>query len=133
MKVLIIDDDPLARYTVSRILTGAGYDVVTAIDGEAGLAAVAKENPTIVITDLIMPNKEGIETILGIKQGHPEIRIIAISGGGRYGNADLLPMAQSIGADAIVAKPFEAEDLLEPLRRLCASSRPEANVSGVTE
>jgi CheY-like chemotaxis protein len=121
MKVLIIEDDPLARYTLSRILTGAGYDVVTAIDGEAGLTAAAKDNPRVVITDLIMPNMEGIETILSIKQNHPEIPIIAISGGGRYGNSDLLPMAQSVGADAIVAKPFEAEDLLEPLRRLLGS------------
>jgi CheY-like chemotaxis protein len=121
MKILIIDDDPLARYTLSKVLTSNGYEVVMAVDGESGFAAVLEENPEIVITDLIMPKREGIETILRIRQEHPEIRIIAISGGGRYGNADLLPMAQSVGADAIVAKPFEAEELLEPLRRLSGS------------
>lgn len=128
MKVLIIDDDPLARYTLSKMLTGDGYDVVMAVDGESGFAAVVDENPAVVITDLIMPNKEGIETILRIRRERPDIRIIAISGGGRYGNADLLPLAQSVGADAVVAKPFEAGELLSPLRRLAGPSvDPEAN------
>jgi DNA-binding response OmpR family regulator len=128
MKVLVIEDDPLARYTVAKILTGDGYEVVTAVDGESGFAAVLEHNPDAVITDLIMPKKEGIEMILSIRRDRPTIPIIAISGGGRYVNADLLPMAQSVGADAIVAKPFEAEELLEPLRRLCLPLLgPEAN------
>jgi CheY-like chemotaxis protein len=122
MKILIIDDDPLARYTLSKMLTGDGYDVVMAVDGESGFAAVVDENPAVVITDLIMPKTEGIEMILRIRRERPEIRIVAISGGGRYGNADLLSLAQSVGADVIVAKPFEAEELLEPLRRLAGGS-----------
>src|SRR5436853_1437898 len=101
MKVLIIDDDPLVRYTLSKILTSHGYDVVTAADGERGLAVIADENPAVVITDLIMPEQEGIETIIRIRREYPDVRIIAISGGGRYGNFDMLPMAQTLGADAI--------------------------------
>ena len=130
MKVLIIDDDPLVRYTLSKILTSNGYDVVTAVNGERGFASLVDENPEVVITDLIMPEQEGIETIIRIRRERPDIRIIAISGGGRYGNFDLLPMAQSLGADAIVAKPFEAEELLGPLQRLSGLLRPpEANVA----
>jgi CheY-like chemotaxis protein len=130
MKVLIIDDDPLVRYTLSKILTSHGYDVVTAADGERGLASLADENPGIVITDLIMPEQEGIETIIRIRQERPDIRIIAISGGGRYGNFDMLPMAQTLGADAVVAKPFEAEELLGPLQRLAGlSSSPGPKAS----
>jgi CheY-like chemotaxis protein len=118
MKVLLIDDDPLVQYTVSKILTSRGYEVVAAADGERGFEAVAVENPAVVITDLIMPEQEGLETIIRIKREYPEIGIIAISGGGRYNNLDMLPMAQSLGADAIVSKPFEPEELLNPLRRL---------------
>jgi CheY-like chemotaxis protein len=119
MKILVIDDEPLARYTLAKILSGDGYDVVVAEDGESGLAAVLEHDPDAIITDLIMPKKEGIETIFGIRRERPGIPIIAISGGGRYVNSDLLPLAQSVGADAVIAKPFEAKDLLEPLRRLC--------------
>jgi CheY-like chemotaxis protein len=122
MKVLIIDDDPLVRYTLSKILIGNGYEVVTAIDGERGFACLALENPAVVITDLIMPERDGIETIIRIRREHPGIGIIAISGGGRYRSFDMLPMAQSLGADAIVAKPFEADELLGPVQRLAAAA-----------
>jgi CheY-like chemotaxis protein len=118
MKILIIDDDPLVRYTLAKILTSHGYDVVTAVDGERGLACLQSENPSIVITDMIMPEREGVETIIQIKRERPDIGIIAISGGGRYGNYDLLPMAQSLGADEILAKPFEADELLSRLQHL---------------
>jgi CheY-like chemotaxis protein len=122
MKVLLIDDDQLVRYTLSRVLTGNGYDVTTAVDGKQGLACVAADKPAIVVTDLIMPEQEGIETIIHIRREHPEIRIIAISGGGRDGNLDMLPMAQMLGADAIITKPFEARELLEALQKLASAA-----------
>jgi DNA-binding response OmpR family regulator len=128
MKILIIDDDPLVRYTLTKILTNNGYDVVTAVDGARGYACL-DQNPEIVITDMIMPEQEGIETIIRIKRERPEIGIIAISGGGRYGNMDFLPMAQSLGADAILPKPFEADELLSRLRELSALP-PKAPESG---
>jgi CheY-like chemotaxis protein len=121
MKVLVIDDDPLVRYALSKLLTNHGYDVATATDGEQGFDYLANEAPAVVITDLIMPGQEGIETIGRLKRERPEIRIIAISGGGRFCNLNMLPAAQLMGADAIVAKPFEADELLTPLRRLCNS------------
>lgn len=129
MKILVIDDDPLVRYTLTKILTNHGYDVITAVDGARGYACLGHENPAVVITDMIMPEQEGIETIIRIKRERPEIGIIAISGGGRYGNMDFLPMAQSLGADAILAKPFEADELLSRLRELSALT-PRAPESG---
>jgi DNA-binding NtrC family response regulator len=94
---------------------------VTAEDGERGFAHLAKEAPAVVITDLIMPRQEGIETIHRLKQEHPEIPIIAMSGGGRFCDLDMLPMAQLMGADVTIAKPFEADELLSLLQRLCDS------------
>jgi CheY-like chemotaxis protein len=132
MKVFVIDDNPLVRIAVSKILTKHGYEVVTAEDGERGCACVANESPAVVVTDLIMPGPDGdgFETIRRLKREHPETPIIAISGGGRLSNLDLLPAAELMGADAIVAKPFEAHELLAPLQRLCGSlSRPEPNAA----
>lgn len=120
MKILIIDDDPLVRYTLAKILTSHGYDVVTAIDGQRGFDSLQSENPQIVITDMIMPEQEGIETIIRIRRERPEIGIVAISGGGRYGNMDFLPMAQSLGASQTLAKPFEADELLHCVQHVAA-------------
>jgi DNA-binding NtrC family response regulator len=126
MKVLVIDDDLLVRTALARLLARHGYEVVTAEDGERGFASVAKEAPAVVITDLIMPRQEGIETIHRLKQEHPEIPIIAMSGGGRFCDLDMLPMAKLMGADATIAKPFESDELLSLLQRLCGSLlRPE--------
>ena len=115
MKILVIDDDHMVRYTLSKILRNSGYEVVTAADGERGMTAFHAEKPDVVITDLIMPEQEGIETILQIKRARPEVRIIAISGGGRIANTDVLQAARGLGADEILAKPFEAEELLSRL------------------
>jgi len=71
-----------------------------------------------VITDIIMPEQEGIDTIIQIRRERPGIKIVAISGGGRIRNIDFLEMAQSLGADEVIAKPFEADELLNRLLRL---------------
>lgn len=117
MKILVIDDDHLVRYTLSRILQRNGYDVVTASDGKRGMALLQNEPPAVVITDIIMPEQEGIDTIIQIRREHPGIKIIAISGGGRLRNIDFLEMAHSLGADDVIRKPFEAEELLSRLAR----------------
>jgi CheY-like chemotaxis protein len=117
MKVLVIDDDHLVRYTLSKILQRAGYHVTTASDGKCAMAAFRDERPDVVITDIIMPEQEGIETILKIRSERPEVKIIAISGGARRHNLDYLGMAEAFGADGVIAKPFEAEELLSRLAR----------------
>src|SRR5216684_229573 len=111
MKILVIDDDHLVRLTLSRILSHNGYDVVTATDGKRGMSVLREEHPDVVITDLIMPEQEGFQTIVMIRRDYPDVKIIAISGGLRQGDHEGLSMAASLGADEIIAKPFELKDL----------------------
>ncbi len=117
-RVLVIDDDPAARQTIQAILEDEGYLVTCAEDGERGLAAFRQERPDVVITDIIMPNKEGVETIFELRSIWPNGSIIAISGGGRIAKGDFLTLAGHCGADAVLAKPFEPDALLASVRSL---------------
>lgn len=114
--ILVIDDDPVSRLTLQAILEEEGHSVTCAEDGRCGLAAFHQCQPDIVVTDIIMPNKEGIETILELRSIWPDGLIIAISGGGRSRNGNFLRFAQRSGASAILEKPFEPEELLALVR-----------------
>ena len=85
-------------------------------DGVEALVQAKKHHIDVLITDIIMPRKEGIETIVEIREMNSEIKIIAISGGGRRGNQDFLKMAEMVGANYSLAKPFEPHDLLKILK-----------------
>jgi len=115
-KVLVIDDDPVARHTIRAILEDEGYSVTCAEDGRLGLAAFRRDRPDVVVTDLIMPEKEGIETIMELRAIWPDGLIVAVSGGGRTGKKDFLRIAGGLGASAVLAKPFELADLLACIR-----------------
>jgi CheY-like chemotaxis protein len=110
--ILIIDDEPMVRHLAVRLLDRAGYRTVSAVNGIQGLACFRREQPALVITDLIMPEREGIETIRHIRYEGPNVPIIAISGGTLTGTADFLAMARELGATAILRKPFEPIELL---------------------
>jgi DNA-binding response OmpR family regulator len=112
MKVLVIDDDAAVRYTLARILGKGGYEVVMADDGDHGLDVFHQERPDLVICDLIMPHRDGVETIAQIRRESRAMKIIAISGGGRTMNVDHLAIALETGANDVIVKPFRAEDLL---------------------
>jgi len=115
-KILIIDDDPDILTVLREMLEREGYEVVTANDGEKGVKCY-RDNPTdLIITDIIMPEKEGIETILDLRKEFPDIRIIAISGGGRIDATDHLMVAKHIGAQYTLTKPFEMNELLRAVR-----------------
>jgi DNA-binding response OmpR family regulator len=118
MKILLIDDDYSVRYTLARILRGNGYEVVTAADGEQGMKVFRGAVPDLVITDIIMPNREGIETIRLMRRERAGAKIIAISGGGLIGSLDVLEIAQKLGADEVIHKPFDAAELLSRVRKL---------------
>jgi DNA-binding response OmpR family regulator len=116
-RILVIDDDRAVRLTVQAFLERAGHQVVCAADGEQGLRAFASESPQLVITDIIMPNMEGIELIMQIRAQDATIPIIAMSGGGRLGNADFLKMAARLGANEVLPKPFERQNLTAAVSR----------------
>ncbi|MBT4769481.1 MAG: response regulator [Rhodospirillaceae bacterium] len=113
VSIVVIDDEPVVCDTITEMLQKAGHDVRSASDGNVGIKLCQEQPPHIVITDIIMPEKEGIETIRELTKDYPDIRIIAISGGGRIDNTDLLRIAGHFGAHKILEKPFSRADLLE--------------------
>jgi DNA-binding response OmpR family regulator len=110
--ILVIDDEELARFTIREVLESEGYNVLEASDGEKGLEVFHATSVDVVITDIIMPHKEGVETIIELRKEAPNLKIIAISGGGRTRNLDFLKLAGDYGADKIIAKPFSATEIL---------------------
>jgi len=113
--ILVIDDEELALFTMREILEDAGHTVATASDGAAGLALQGSRRFDLVITDMIMPHKEGAQLIGEIREKDPGIPILAVSGSGRTRNTDLLELAKQCGANAVLTKPFSEEDLLKVL------------------
>jgi two-component system chemotaxis response regulator CheY len=97
-KILVIDDDAIVRMTVEHILRDAGYEVLTAENGLRGMAVFCSQQPDLVITDILMPEQEGIQTIAEMRKAKPDAKIIAISGGGHGGKVDFLSMARALGA-----------------------------------
>ena len=111
--LLIIDDEELVRLTLRQMLEEAGHAVAEAADGAEGITLYKECSADLVVTDIIMPNKEGIETIMELRNHDPAVKIIAISGGGRLRNLDFLNVAGKFGATRMLAKPFEDEEFLE--------------------
>jgi DNA-binding response OmpR family regulator len=116
--ILLVDDDELFRTAVCRSLRAAGYAVEEASDGKEALKFIAAEAPDILITDILMPNTDGIELIGAVKRAYPGVRILALSGRGRLGSVDLLNLASMVGADATLSKPFAPEQLLAKVAAL---------------
>ena len=123
MKILVIDDDSGMRYTLARVLSTAGHDVITAEDGDRGMEAFRRLGPELVITDIFMPEQEGIETIRQIRRERPATKIMAISGSIGGDRFDVLEIARLLGADDALQKPFEAAELLSRVQQLQTSPR----------
>ena len=115
-RILIIDDNTEVLGTYSRILEHAGYEVVVATDGKKGIRTFREEPPDLVITDIIMPEKEGLDTIMELWRDYPDVKIIAISGGGKVEPEDYLGIAKKLGAVCTLTKPIEREDLLKAVQ-----------------
>jgi len=116
--VLLIDDDLELLRQMAVAFVSARYQVQVAPDGQAGLAKFLATPTDLVVTDIVMPNREGIETIVGLKKARPSVKVIAVSGGYRVGPADFLRLAQHVGADAGLAKPFRFGELLKLAARV---------------
>lgn len=112
MRVLLIDDDDLFREVTRLMIESGGHEVVEAEDGRDGLALFQKQAFDAVVTDLIMPQDEGIGTIRNIRALSKKVRIVAMSGNARMPGVDFLKMAARLGAAHTLSKPFEKEELL---------------------
>ena len=116
--ILVIDDDETIREILRAILEREGYRVLEAPDGGEGLKQFTETPTDLVITDLIMPGKEGIETIRDLRRKFPGVKIIAVSGGGRIGPDSYLKMAKGVGALRTLSKPFDVTVLLKAVEEV---------------
>jgi CheY-like chemotaxis protein len=117
-RVLIIDDEAMVRETIQNVLESANCAVLTAKNGEEGLQICAENSLDLVITDIMMPGKDGIETISHLKLANPDLSILAISGGGLGMKLPVLEIADKLGADRVLSKPFHNQLLLDTVAEL---------------
>jgi CheY-like chemotaxis protein len=120
--VLVIDDDAVTRTVVRAILESADHTVSEASDGHAGLAAYYLNPPDLVITDILMPGKDGIETIRELRVINPEIKIIALSGDVPFDGPSILKAAHLFGANEVLEKPFRNDELVRLVEDVLARS-----------
>ena len=120
--ILLVEDDDGVRGVLKKTLVNAGHEVEDASNGYLAIAAYRRQAPDLVITDLVMPEKDGLETIMELRRLNPSIRIIAVSGGGRtIGLGQLyLDSARALGAARILAKPFTSAALLKAVEDVLA-------------
>ena len=116
-RILIIDDSEIDRMILEEILVQAGYKVTQASDGKEGMEIFRAQTFDLVITDMIMPEKLGIEVLLEMNEDFPEAKVIAISAGDEYGLELDLDMAREIDVPTI-SKPFQPEEILDAVRKL---------------
>jgi DNA-binding NtrC family response regulator len=114
-RLLVIEDEPLVRQTIRMILALDGHSIIEAENGALGLAQLAQNEVDLVLTDLVMPGMEGIETIKQIRLLHPHLKVVAISGTGAYNL--YLNAASKLGANAVLQKPFLPAKLRETVAR----------------
>jgi len=119
--VLLVDDDIAALASARAVLGGAGYAVKEALNGQRALLQVIANPPRVLITEILMPEGDGIELIASVKRSHPDVGIIAATERGYLRGLDLLDLASKVGADAVLGKPLEAERLLAAVARLVGS------------
>jgi CheY-like chemotaxis protein len=116
--VLVIDDNEMIREALREMLSQAGYSILEAADGKSGIQIIAQHPIDLIITDLFMPEADGLEVIQYVRRQFPDVKIIAMSGGGSRGLVELLSVAQKMGAHKIFMKPFEWDDILGAIQEL---------------
>jgi CheY-like chemotaxis protein len=124
--ILIIDDDIDLRKMLVRLLERENYMILEAESGIEALSLLDHSIPDLIITDIIMPDQDGIGTINSVRKLHPDIKIIAISGGGRMLSQDYLRIAEILGAHYTFPKPFDNRELLEKIKELIDSGTQES-------
>jgi DNA-binding response OmpR family regulator len=119
-RILLIDDDDPFRIMLKVALTQSHHEVVEARDGRKAIALFAENPAELVITDIIMPDKDGLEILPELRRKHPAVKIIAMSGGGRINAADFLKIAKMLGADRTLSKPFPLLRLITMVNEMLA-------------
>jgi DNA-binding NtrC family response regulator len=115
--VLIIDDDQALCRVLCKALSEAGYEAVGALDGTVGLKLYSQKKFDLVISDIVMPNCDGVELIMALRKMDPKVAIIVMSGGGRISAENYLRIAAAFGVSGVLRKPFTMPSLLEMVRR----------------
>ena len=123
--ILIVDDDINIRHLFRCLLEREGHVVCAADDGEIALRLLKRSLPDLLITDVLMPNKEGLELIQDVKALCPNLKVIALSGGGVVGINDCLAFADGFGADKVFAKPIKPQQLIDAVAALLVTSKQE--------
>lgn len=118
LRILVVDDEDQIRAMLRQVLERAGYAVIDAPNGRVALRLFREDPADLIITDLIMPEKEGIETIRELRKEFPEVKIIAISGGGQVSPEAYLDVAEGLGAHRTFAKPIAHQELLGAVAEL---------------
>jgi CheY-like chemotaxis protein len=117
-RILLIDDDDQVRMMMRMTLEKEGYVVEEAPDGSVGIRLYREQPADLVITDIVMPEKEGMETIMTLKRDFPSVKIIAISGGGKIAPARYLDLAEQMGVQRTFSKPLDRSELLMAIREV---------------
>jgi YesN/AraC family two-component response regulator len=117
-KILVIDDDPSIQTMLKKMLEKAGHEVDTACNGSEGLDKIECCLPDLLVTDIVMPEKEGLELIFYLRRKNPELKIIAISGGGRFNYEGYLTSAKHLGANLIFQKPLVHKEFVQAVSDL---------------
>ena|SRR5579859_3111796 len=120
--VLVIDDDAAIVHSLASVFESYGVPIATARDGAKGLAKFRRIKPVVVLTDVIMPERDGIGVLVEMRRERPEIKIIVMSGGGRIGKSDFLTVAHKLGADSIIQKPLNIDEVVAKVRAYLAPS-----------
>jgi len=113
-----MDDDALLRGALRVALEAAGHEVLEAGDGDAGLRLQREQGVDLVLVDIFMPQRDGLEVIRALRAEAPQTKIVAMSGGGQTGQIEVLRAATAFGAARILSKPFAPRDLLTAIREL---------------
>jgi DNA-binding response OmpR family regulator len=117
-RIFVFDDEPSILFMIKKMLEKEGHEVEIALNGRVGMELFEKYIPDLLITDIIMPEQEGMETIITLRKKFPGIKIIAISGGGRLGTEGYLPSAKILGADMIFNKPLVQKEFIKAVSNL---------------